>query len=73
MFLIALSDYLDMPEKITIVLKEKEDLKNLPCKINLCAIIKVLENATKEYPMKDEKTTYYVCKGRSCQPAQNEL
>lgn len=73
MFLTALSDYLDMPEKITIILKEKEDLKDLSCKINLDTMIRILEKPTKEYPMKDEKTTYYVCKGRSCRPSKNEL
>lgn len=73
MFLVAVSDYLDMPEKIIVVPKKEEDLKYVPCSTNLDSIVKVLESPTEEYPMKEDKTTYYVCKGRSCQPAQNEL
>ncbi len=73
MFLIALSDELDIPEKIVILPKEREDLEKISCKINLGTIIRILEKPTKEYPMKEEKTTYYVCKGRCCEPAKNEL
>ena len=73
MFLIALSDYYDAPEKITIVMKDREDLEGVPCKVSLDAVISVLEEPTEEYPLKNDKTTYYICKGRSCQPAVNEL
>lgn len=73
MFLIALSDYLDMPEKIIVVPKNEEDIKHIPCSISLDSVIRVVEDPTEEYPMKNQKTTYYVCKGRSCQPGQNEL
>lgn len=73
MFLIALSDYNDAPEKITIVVKDRADLAGVPCKVSLDAVISVLEEPTEEYPLKNDRTTYYVCKGRSCQPATNEL
>lgn len=73
MFLMALSDYIDSPEKITVVLKDKKELQNLSCKIPLHAIVTVLERPSKEYPLLNDKTTYYVCKGRSCQPPVNEL
>lgn len=73
MFLMALSDYLDPPEKITIVVKNKEDLEDLPCRISLNAIAHVLDGPTKEYSLKNDKTTFYVCQGRSCQPPTNEL
>ncbi len=73
MFLVALSDYLEMPEKITVVLKDKEDLKGLSCRISLDAIVNVLEQPTAEYPLKDYKTTFYICKGQSCLPPVNHM
>lgn len=73
MFLIALSDYYDAPEKITVVVKDRADLAEVPCKVSLGAVVNVLEDPTEEYPLKNDKATFYVCKGRSCQPAVNEL
>ena len=73
MFLIALSDYMELPEKITVVLKDNQKLKDLSCKIALGTVISVLEAPTEEYPLKDDKTTFYICRGRSCQPPVNEL
>lgn len=73
MFLVALSDYMDAPDKITIVLKDKQDLTNLPCRIPLDTIVGILESPTDEYSLKNDKTTYYVCQGRTCQPPTNEL
>ena len=73
MFLLALSDYLDPPEKITAVLKDRKDLQHLSCRIPLSAAVCVLEEATKEYPLKNNQTTFYRCKGHSCQPPVNDL
>lgn len=73
MFLTALMEYQDPEMKVTIVAKNLEDLKQVPYKLPLNAIVRVLEEATKEFPRKDNRTTYYVCKGRSCMPASNEL
>ena len=73
MFLVALSDYLDTPDKVTVVVKEKELLKSLPWKLPLDTVVNILEKQTEEYPLKNDKTTFYVCKGRSCQPPVNEL
>lgn len=73
MFLLALSDYFDMPEKITIVVGDKKDLEDLSCRIPLNAVVRVLEEPTEEYSMKNNRTTYYVCKGRACLPPTNEL
>ena len=73
MFLMALSDFIDTPGKITIVLKDRQKLEDLSCKIPLNTVISVLEGPTKEYPLKNDKTTYYVCRGRTCQPPVNEL
>lgn len=73
MFLVALSDYMDPPDKITIVIKDEQDLAELPCRIPLDTIVNVLANPTKEYPLKNDKTTFYMCKGRSCLPPTNEI
>ena len=73
MFLMALSDYMDPPEKITVVLKDMQVLENLSCRVSLDALVNVLYKPTKEYLLVNDETTYYVCKGRSCQPPVNEL
>ncbi len=73
MFLMALSDYIELPEKITIVLKENQKSKDLSCRISLGTVISVLEAPTDEYPLKDDKTTFYMCRKRSCLPPVNEL
>ena len=72
MFLTALLDFLEQPEKVVVVVKEEADLNYFSCKVSLNTIIRVFREPTKEYPLKNDKTTYYVCKGHSCQPATNE-
>ncbi len=73
MFLLALSDYLDSPDKITIVMKGGQAPDALPCRIPLNTTICVLKSPTEEYPLKNDKTTFYVCRGRSCMPPVNDL
>ncbi len=73
MFLVALSDYLSPPDKITIAAKNESELAALPCRIPLSAVICAIESPTEEYPLKNDKTTFYVCHGHSCQPPTNEL
>lgn len=73
MFLTALLKYQDPEMKVTIVAKNLDELKQVPYKLPLNAIVRILEEATKEYPFINNRTTYYVCKGRSCMPASNEL
>ena len=72
MFLMALLDYMEAPEKVTVVVKERQDLKGLAARIPLGAIVSVLDGQTPEYPMKNEKTTYYICRGHMCLPPVNE-
>lgn len=71
-YLTALSDYLNMPGKVTIVLGEQE-IKDISCHIPLDYVITVLEKPTEEYSLLNNKTTYYVCKGNTCYPATNEI
>lgn len=72
MFLLALLDYWEAPAKVTIVPSADEDRAKLP--LNLPDdMVAVLKEKSTQFPLKNGKTTYYVCKGRSCQPAVNEL
>lgn len=73
MFLMALSDYVDVPDKITIVKKKGEELTQVSCTIPLNTVVCVLEAPAEDYPLKNDKTTFYVCKGHTCFPAVNEL
>ena len=73
MLLMALWDYLDAPEKITVVLKDDQKPEGLPCRISLGTVVCVLKGPTEEYPLKNDRTTFYVCRGHSCQPPANEL
>ena len=73
MFLIALLDHMEQPDKITIVKKEKKLPEDLSCEIPLHTTIHILEEETKAYPLKKDRTTYYICQGKSCKPPTNEL
>ena len=73
MYLTALSDYMEAPEKMTIVVKTKDELKDLPTRIPLHVLAHTVVGPTKEYPLKDDKTTFYMCREQSCQPPTNEL
>ncbi len=72
MFLIALSDYVDAPDKITVVVKEKQELTGMSCAIPLNTVVCILEEPTEEYPVKNDKNTFYVCRGRTCLPPVND-
>ena len=71
MFLIALSDYFDPPETITIV-QPGEDLNELTLHIPSGAIVKILNEETTEYRLLNGETTFYLCKNHSCLPPVNK-
>ena len=73
LFLVALSDYLYPPEKITVVVKEKAELKGLACRIPLQDVVYAVVGPTKDYPLKNGKTTFYICRGHACLPPVNSL
>lgn len=73
MFLTALLEYLEPPMKVTIVPDGQERKDCLPLGAPLDAAVVLLQQPTKEYPLKDGKTTYYVCRGHSCLPPVHEL
>ena len=73
MFLSALLEYDNVPDKVMIVVKEKEELEHLKSRIPLDVVVNVLEEPTKDYPLLNDRTTFYVCRGHSCLPSVNEL
>ena len=73
MFLMALSDHALLPDKVVIITKTPEDIpENLSCKVPLYAICIVAE-PSEEYKLKNDKTTFYVCRGHQCLPPVNDL
>ena len=74
MFLIALSQELDPPEKIVVVpeTNAQEQLKReLPLKVSMDCIVRILPGEINGFRLKNEKTTYYVCKGHQCLAGSN--
>ncbi len=72
-FLSALLDDMEMPDKITIVVKDRQELAELSCKIPLNTVVCIIEEPSKEYPLKNNHTTFYMCKGHRCLQPTNEL
>ncbi len=73
MFLTALLEYMEPPMKVTIVPDEQEDTERLPLTIPLGAAAILLQHPTEEYPLKDGRTTYYVCHNHSCMPPAHSI
>lgn len=62
-FLCALSERLDPPPHVTVAPAGDAGVEALPFLLPPEAAVRVLPAPTKEYPLKDGKTTYYVCRG----------
>lgn len=73
MFLRALLEHTKPPMKLIIVADEQTEKSRLPLIFPSDAVAILLPQATKEYPLKNGKTTYYVCRGHSCLPPTNDL
>jgi len=73
MFLIALLFYLEPLQKITVVLGKEDCAEEIIAKIPLYADVKIIAEATEEYKLLNEKTTYYVCKEHTCLPPVNRI
>ena len=73
MFLLALLDYTAPAPKITAVLAQQEDAERLPLTVSADTAVIVMREPTREYPLKEGKTTFYVCRHHSCLPPVNEL
>ena len=73
MFLRSLLEHEKPPMKITVVPDEQTDKSTLPLVLPHDAVVILLDVPTKEYSLKNGKTTYYVCRGHSCLPPINDL
>lgn len=72
MFLTALLMYLNPLEKITVVLSKEDQAEKIMAHLPFFADIKILSQETTEYKLLNNKTTYYVCKNRTCLPPSNQ-
>ena len=72
MFLLALLEQEFPPPKIVVASAEKADAARLPMQLPLDAAV-TLEEPNAAYPLKDGKTTFYICRNRSCLPPTNDL
>ncbi len=71
MFLTALLKYENPPAKITVVPAGNIDKSSLLLKLPHGSIVRILSAPTKEYTLKNGKTTYYVCRKNTCLPPTN--
>lgn len=72
MFLTALIFYLNPPQKITVVLSEKDKAEKILPRLPLYADIMLVRETT-EYKLINDRTTYYVCRAHTCLPPSNEF
>ena len=72
MCLAALSDRLDPPERMTIVLGPGADVAKLAQMIPSNAAVSVLKEPTEAYPLKGGDVTLYVCSTHSCLPPMSQ-
>ncbi len=73
MFLTALLEYTSPPMKITVVSDPGTDTGVQALSLPTNAAVVMLQQPTSEYPLKNGKTTYYVCRGHTCLPPTNDL
>lgn len=73
MFLTALLEYNEPPMKVTVVVDDNANINDFVLNLPTNAIIILLTEPTKEYSLKNDKTTYYVCKGKVCMAPTNDL
>ncbi len=73
MSLMALSDFFDPPVSVTAAVKDRADIAALPFTAPLSCMIRLPGPDNPDFPMKDRKTTFYVCSGRRCLPPTNSL
>lgn len=71
-FLTALLQYQIPPEHVVCVLKDSADLEKIKGKPGLSANIIILYKPTEQYPLVNNRTTYYICRDYSCLPPVNE-
>mgnify|MGYP002715372267 CR=1 FL=1 len=70
-FLIAALYEKNPPEHIVCVIKNKEDLNQLRGKTRLYANVVILEEQAPDYPLVNDRTTFYICRDHVCLPPVN--
>ena len=72
-FMKALMLRLYPPKEIVCVLNDAGDLDKTRAALPKDSIIRVMPQPTDMYPLKNSRTTFYVCEGNRCLPPVNEL
>lgn len=72
MFLTAFLAFHEPPMKVTVVSDGNGVIPSRPLSLPWDAVV-VLQPPTEIYPLKDGKTTYYVCHNHNCFPPTNDL
>lgn len=72
MFLFAKLIYDNPPEYITIALKNNAELENIKSQLPLLANV-IVVSKSKEYPLLNDRTTFYVCQNHTCFSPTNTL
>lgn len=73
MFLLALLDHEDPPPKVTVALADPAEADRLPLTVPPETAVILLREPTAAYPLRNGKTTFYVCRGHSCLPPANDF
>ena len=71
-YLTAFMQYQITPEQVICVLKNPDDLDKIKGKPSFSANIIILQEPTEQYPLVNNRTTYYICRNYSCLPPVNE-
>lgn len=72
MFLLAKLLHENPPEHIVIAVKQNSDMQEVQKQLPFLSNATVVRN-NMEYPLKNDKVTYYVCKNHVCLPPTNHL
>ena len=73
MYLLVLSDRLAPPPQVTVSVRDRAEVRDLPLRIPPEVPVRVAEAGSEEYPLLNGKTTFYVCRENVCLPGTNAL
>ncbi len=75
MFLVALSDWVRPGQMITAVYRKEEDIQEIKECLKYIpsdSTVRTVQGPAEEYPLLNERVSYYVCENRSCLPPMNQ-
>ncbi|MGM9662188.1 MAG: thioredoxin domain-containing protein [Oscillospiraceae bacterium] len=73
MFLLALLERRDPPARVTAVLRGTKEREGLPLLLPPDTVLRVLPEPTEAFPLRDGRSTFYICRGHSCLPPVHDL